>query len=244
LKKSWPVVGLILLAVLAVVVAGFAIVRPLSTAPASRTVATYTPPKAVLTPAPDVPRAAFIGDSYSAGTGSGDPLLRWTYLMSQKMGWLEDNFALAGTGYVNVGKPETCGKPSCPNYAGVVSDVVQANPDFIVISGGRNDVWYTPEEVKARVTALVSQLHAELPKAKIVITSPLWDDRPVPAEMESVIATVQEAAKASGIPYAGLGAPLAGKPDLIFTDGVHPDVAGHAAISDAAVKAVKVALKL
>jgi len=242
-RNAWQLVGLAMLALLTLGVVGYSLFVPATAAPAQAGAASYKPAPATASAPPPVPLVAFIGDSYSAGSGSPDPLQRWTTLTSQKMGWVERNFAVPGTGYVNEGKPGTCGKPACPRYAGVVSEVVKAGPSIVVISGGRNDVWYAPDDVRASVADLVAQIHRGLPHAKLVITSPLWDARPAPATMQSVIAAVKGAAEASGTPYAELGEPLAGHPDLIFTDGVHPNVAGHAAISDAAAKAITAALK-
>lgn len=192
------------------------------------------------------PVVAFIGDSYSAGSGSSDPTMRWTTKTAFRLDLVEKNHAVAGSGYVNVGKPGTCGKQRvvCPNYAGVVKEVMIDKPDIVVISGGRNDVWYTPEEIESNVTGLVKALRAGLPKAKIVITSPLWDARPASPEFTMVRDTVKQAAAAAKVPYADLGNPLRSKPDLIGPDGVHPNNMGYEAITAAATNALKESLRL
>ena len=186
--------------------------------------------------------AAFIGDSYAAGTGSPDQALRWTALLSVEMGWDEDNLAIPGSGYVNAPKPGACGRPECPAYAGVVKNL---NPvtDFVIISGGRNDIWYSQDKVKANVTELVRAVRQQLPEAKVIIASPMWEKEPIPENMQAVIEAVKSAAAVNKVPYLELGTPLGEGPGRTAPDGFHPSVAGHEAIADRVAEVLPRVLK-
>ena len=82
------------------------------------------------------PKAAFIGDSITAGHGASSEQTRWTSLVSQRMGWIEHNFGRGGTGYLATSSREGCGLDFCPNYLGMLNDVVSSDPDIVVVAGG------------------------------------------------------------------------------------------------------------
>lgn len=238
-KKPAIIVGAVVAGVL--VVGGSALI----TSEATR--ARYAPPvsekvlkyyeenRALRTPGtgtetPPAPLVAFIGDSYSAGAG-GTPGLGWTSVLSQTKQWTEKNVALGGTGYVATAGQEGCGLDFCPNYEGVVEEVVLSSPSMVIISGGRNDRWVPAGDVEAKAAELFTTLQARLPEAKIIVTSPIWDDDPAPKDIAEVIAAVQSAAESAQVTYVDLGQPLAGHPEMLSADGVHPNDLGYAEIA-------------
>ena len=76
-------------------------------------------------------------------------------------------------------------------------------------------------------------LHQAVPDARIIATSPIWDDDPAPVELTAVRHAVRSAVTAVGGTYLDLGDPLLGHPELVAEDGVHPTDAGHQALADA-----------
>ena len=64
----------------------------------------------------DPPVVLFIGDSYGAGwTSRGSA--RWSSVVAASNGWVELNFARAGSGYAAIpGPPVVCGFSSCPAF--------------------------------------------------------------------------------------------------------------------------------
>lgn len=178
--------------------------------------------------------ALFIGDSYSAGKGSSDPAYRWTTLVSLKMGWVENNLALGGTGYVATSGMDGCGLEYCAAYDEVIAQNVQAKPDVVVISGGRNDGDRLDE---GSVEKTILDATQQWPDARILVTSPLWDDDEAPRWFDESLSAVRDAVAATQVSHLDLGQPLFDRSDYIISDGVHPSDAGHAAIAEAFIAA-------
>ena len=209
--------------------------------------ATYcgvTPPLSLrLTSGGARPVAAFIGDSYTAGAGASSAQTRWTYLVSQQMGWSEDDFGRGGTGYVRTNTP---GQPcrhndSCPNYPGIVDEVAATHPDIVVVAGGQNDLTEFDvhrDLVAASIAGTFTALRAQLPDARIIGIGPS-----VPrAVTDSVVAfndDVQGAVRAVGGEFVSLIAPTPViLPDMVLPDRTHVNDAGHAAIAARIVDAL------
>lgn len=180
---------------------------------------------------------AFIGDSYTAGAGSTEG--GWADRLASKMAWKATNLGLGGTGYVNTSGQSGCARDSCPNYPGVVPDVVKAGPQNVIVSGGRNDYLQSIGDVSQNATDLFQQLHAQLPNAKLIAFSPVWDATRPPAALAKIAAAVNGAVTAVGGSYVDMGEPLVGHQDLLAPDKVHPNNQGHEALAVAAVTALR-----
>ena len=75
-----------------------------------------------------------MGDSIGeGGTGS------LNFVVGRLLGWTTWNVPLGGTGYI------ATNNGTQPNFYGRYSDITQANPQIVVISGGINDNGYVPE---------------------------------------------------------------------------------------------------
>jgi lysophospholipase L1-like esterase len=235
-------IGLITLAVIVLAaVAGLLIKQRADAQSAEAAAASYTPAPLFESQTPQKQTTvAFIGDSYTAGTGASDKAHRWSSLVSKDLGWQESNLALGGTGYVTTAGKDGCGLDFCPAYTGVAADVVKAKPDVVIVSGGRNDRWKSADEVSAAADKLFNDLRSGLPDAKIYVDAPIWDDDPAPAPMAQIKSAVIAAAAKHGVTVLDIGEPLAGRADAVVKDGVHPNDTGHALIA----KAVEGALKL
>jgi len=184
------------------------------------------------------PVTLFIGDSYSAGAGASAEAKRWTTLSSKDLGWSEVNAALGGTGYLATAGKDGCGLDYCGTYLEAIAGVEKAEPDVIVISGGRNDNARLTQEV---VEETIRSATARWPEARVVVTSPLWDDDEPPVWLSDSVDRVRDAAAATGVTFLDLGQPLADRGDYLSDDGVHPDDAGYAAIANAFVGAWRAA---
>jgi lysophospholipase L1-like esterase len=184
------------------------------------------------------PIVAFLGDSYTAGAGTTQGSKRWTTLLSQSLGWVETNIGRGGTGYLTTSGKDGCGLDVCPNYVGMIPDAVKAKPSIVVVSGGRNDLSKDPQTVAANVHEFFTTLRADLPDAKIIATSPAWDATTPPERLAALAIVIQTEAQSVKATYVDLGQPLAGKPDLISADKVHPNDAGHSALYLAAKDAM------
>ena len=184
---------------------------------------------------------AFLGDSFAAGTGASTAAKRWTSVVAGEQGWSETNVAHAQTGYTRAGRVGDCTPSTCPAYTGVTAEVVAAKPALVVITGGANDVNADRAALTAAVTKTITDLRAGLPEARIVVTNPWWDMRPVSPKLADYSAAIQSAATAAGAQWVDTGQPLVGQGALMQSDGVQANDAGHAALADAVTKALRTA---
>ena len=175
-----------------------------------------------------VPVVAFLGDSYSKGIGASTNGKRWTTLLSAAMGWSELNLAEGGSGYTTT----YLGQKT--DYSIKLDVITAAQPDIVVVSGGRN--YYeagTASITGAVALSLFAAIKAAANQTKLIVTSPIWDATEPPTEFATLIDGVKAATASAGGRYLDIGEPLAAQPDMIAPDGLHPNDAGHRAIATA-----------
>jgi hypothetical protein len=140
------------------------------------------------------------------------------------------------TGYITPADPGQfwCGLDHCPSYTESIPAAAAANPDIVIVNGGRNELWIAGSpEWSQGVDEFFAELRRSLPYATIIATSPIWDDDPTPPEIETMGEVVRQAVSTVGGRYVDIGEPLLGRPDLVADDGIHPNDAGNAAIAAA-----------
>lgn len=173
----------------------------------------------------------FIGDSYTSGVGASSQTSRWSTKLAQDFGWNEVNLGAGGTGYFNDGPSR--------NYSGAIARAAAAKPAVVIVSGGRNDVGFGAERFTPAINEFFTDLRKAMPKTKIIVTSPIYDDDPGPeVVVQQLDEAIQAEAEAIGATYVDIGEPLLSEPALVAEDGIHPSDAGHAAIAAAVKKAV------
>jgi lysophospholipase L1-like esterase len=193
------------------------------------------------TAAPDevASTVAFLGDSYTHGTGATDAAHRWSSLVSVGMGWTENNFGLGGTGFVTSSAMNGCGREYCPTYEEQAAEGIAA--ETVVVAGGQNDLdeWAADS---AAVTNAISRTYTHLrstnPDSVIIAVGPsaIGSVSPAVAGMD---AAVQTAAAAVGAQYISLINPDVLNVDMATADGGHVDDVGHQAIATAVLAALQ-----
>lgn len=179
---------------------------------------------------------AFIGDSYTAGSGTTAPAMRWTTRLSAVEGWNEVNLGRGGSGYLITNTtPEGVVRP---NYQTMIDEAVKAAPDVVVVSGGGNDLALPIGDVLPAVANFYPALRAALPDAVIVAVNPLWGPTPTPRNLPSLVTAVEAAVTSVGGTFLDIGQPLTDRPDLVVEDMVHPNDAGAQVIADATAAAI------
>ena len=205
--------------------------RPTSQSTSTPSAGTTAGPKVAGTTAgPQI--VAFLGDSSAAGSGATRQSKRWVNLVSLDQGWVMKNLSLAGTSY------STAGEPGGTSYTARLDAVVATGADIVVVSGGRNDVDVSAAQQRADVRATFAGIHVGLPKARIIVVSPIWGNSVAPVRLTALASIVKAEAKLAGATYLDIGEPLSGRDTMVTFDGVHPNNAGHAAIAIAVEKAL------
>lgn len=184
---------------------------------------TYTPP-------PQPTTAAFVGDSYTVGSGASSTTKRWTTLLSREMDWLELNYGIGGTNYGAAG--DLAGGKA---YKDHLTDLIISKPDIVFVSSAGNGVGV---DQTAAINETFQTLRAGLPDAKIYATSPYsragWYTKRSADFGEDVKAGVE----AVGGEYLELDDPLGNFPDAVSDDKIHPDNTGYRIIADAVLDAI------
>ena len=180
-------------------------------------------------------RAAFLGDSFTAGAGAGDPEAdRWTAVVAAELDWTEQNHGFGGTGYTTAG-PLTGGD----TYADRIPEVADGRPDVVIVAGGRNDMGADEVTQRDSVRDTFQSLREALPDARILAVQPMWDARPYPDELDQLGAIIADECGAADCTYLPIDNPLEGRPELIDVSGVHPDTDGHRALGTAVLEALR-----
>lgn len=183
------------------------------------------------------PTVAVIGDDTSAGVGAADDYSGWPVRIAIRMDWNVRNFSTPGTGYASSLDGEAalhkCQRERCPSYPEMVDGLERLSPDFVIISGGRNDAWKDPAVVKSEIHRLFRQVTSAVPDARIYVVPPFGDHTALPPELERLAGTIATAAREYGFTVLDIGNPLAGRDSLVVPSGTYPNNDGHRAIADA-----------
>ena len=184
-------------------------------------------------------RTAFLGDSYTAGSGASATDRRFSSIVASGEGWQEINFGVGGTGFFN---ERTTGANPALAYPNRLDSVVDSQPATIIVTGGRNDVgqWNRDSKpVADNIESTIRILRQRLPDARIIIVSPMGSaETPAPSAYAAMASVERLSAIAVGAEFIDIGQPLEGRPDLVEEDQVHPNDAGHAALADAILNAL------
>ncbi|HET6671902.1 MAG TPA: SGNH/GDSL hydrolase family protein [Agromyces sp.] len=182
-----------------------------------------------LPPSDGVPIVAFYGDSYTRGTGASSPERRWSTIIAAERGWYEFNPSVDGLGYV-------INRGLAPG-GDLVDQIVGHDPppDIVIVTMGLNDNFVMPDaadDVEAAIGADLERLSEELPAARLVAVEPFWHQDERPDSLEQIIGWVEAGAERVGAAHIdGASRWLAGHPEWMAVDGIHPDDDGYAEIA-------------
>lgn len=174
-------------------------------------------------PPEGAPVAVFIGDSFTVGTASDIAGFGFPGILGELRGWEVVNLGIPGTGYSTPWDP----------YADRIQQAVALDPDIVVVSGSRNDMRRASvDEIEPHVTDFYEQLAEAIPDARVIVTSPIGDDAPYPPIMHELRDMIERQAAQAGVEYLDLGHPLEGRPELVASDGQHPNADGLQVIAE------------
>ena len=176
--------------------------------------------------------AVFIGDSYVGGNSLGaDVDQRFSTVLSNRMGWVEKNFAVGGMGYIY---GNTTFEDQIDN---AIADTTynHDNVRYVFICGGRNDGGAYPfmdATLTNAVQSAITKARAGFQNAIIIVIPMMWDYQYISRAIYPLYQTIIYASQtldAVVIPNAYTW--LTGMKGMILNDGVHPNVTGHAIIA-------------
>ena len=174
------------------------------------------------------PMVVTIGDSIMKGHGLF-PSQSWPTLLAGEKGWKLENLACDGAGFLTTGDDSDC----AGTFAALIDQTVDLNPRTVIVQGSSNDFGEDNGALLQVTESLISELHRALPHAQIIGLSTIWGDTAVPAQLAHVNEQVAIAVKKVGGTYVSIGQPLAGHPEWMQQDDVHPTGRGQQAILDA-----------
>lgn len=171
------------------------------------------------------PVIAFLGDDWTRGNGASARARRFSTLLCTQLGAQEQNFGVDDTGYAKSG-------PDGGPYATRIAQIVAADPQVVVVSGGRNDRSDSPATAAAAARALFATLRSRLPDAVLIAVAPFWGDSDLPPEMVALAAAVEDGVTAAGGTYLDIADPIHRHP-AFMADAADPNDQGYAAIAAA-----------
>lgn len=184
------------------------------------------------------PVVMFLGDSYTAGTGSVQPERTYAGDLARKLGWQAIIGGWPGTGFLARGR---VGK----NFARLFADQFawRPAPDMMIIAGGHNDATrrYPLNGLSDAVWQLISGVKERWPGVPIVLVGPMWGGTPTKQAL-AVRDVMRSVAEQLQVPFidpleekwiTGDVSKGTGNADLyIRRDKVHPNETGNAYFAD------------
>lgn len=179
------------------------------------------------------PVAAFLGDSYTEGTGASSSSHRWTTLVANRMGWREANFGQGGTGYSTAGPV-----PGRQPYPARADDI---NADVIVVAGGQNDYGHPMPKILAGIRSTFTTLRRHNPHARIIAVSPTGPTKgDVAPELVRMRDVIQRMSRRVDAEFVDATTPnWMNASDVLAADGMHPNDRGHARYARLLVAALR-----
>lgn len=102
---------------------------------------------------------AVISDSTGAGASGVNAFEAWPWLAANYLGMDCANLSIGGSGYI-----------AAPSFQSRLQDVIDANPDYLFITGGQNDkAGNTTEAIMDAFRLFCDSVEAALPPTKIIV---------------------------------------------------------------------------
>lgn len=180
--------------------------------------------------APHTSVVMFLGDSYTTGRLGQIPELTYAADTARTLGWQVIIGGYRGTGFVAEGHVHK-------NFLDLFNEQLawRPAPDMVVVSGGHNDRYHSPQSVTEKATELVTTIRHTWSGTRLLLMGPMWGGDPTP-EVEDIRNALEGVADEQHVPFIdplreqwitgdrrhGTGnAPL-----YILQDGTHPTTEG------------------
>lgn len=177
-------------------------------------------------------RIVVIGDSVSGGHGL-TPEQAWPALLARTERWQLTNLSCDGAGVIAEGDADECASA----YPGLVKRAVDLRPRVVFVQASSNDLGEDDAQVKSATDQLVALVHRDLPAARVIGLSAVWNEQAPPAQLTTISHALRRAIRRDGGTYVDIGQPLAGHAEWMQSDDVHPTARGQRALEAGVIDA-------
>jgi lysophospholipase L1-like esterase len=172
------------------------------------------------------PVVAFIGDSWTAGTGASDGP-GYAERTIDQLGWHGHVLGVGGSGYVAPG-------PEQP-FAGRIRPALDAEPDVVVVQGSINDTATDVATLAAAAMRTLERLAREAaPGTRFLVLGASHTPGTTAEAVDGINAAVAAAAASAGLMFVDPAAENWTDPadPAIWADPWHPNDLGHQRVAD------------
>jgi lysophospholipase L1-like esterase len=175
---TWQIIGLAVLAALAIGVGSYAL------APKPAPAASFTMTTKIATPSPspsptiaplvmhEGSRVLFFGDSWTRGTSAEPATKGFVYLAADALKLDATVDGVGGTGYLNKG-PRSSG-----NFGDRLARIADIDPEIIVIQGSVNDMTQPAAALPGVIRSTIKAFKDRFPAAQLVVLGPAPNTAP------------------------------------------------------------------
>jgi lysophospholipase L1-like esterase len=168
------------------------------------------------------PVAAIVGASFTAGVGPDNPVQSWAVRLAQELRWNAVVYGVSGAGYARGGP----GGARSMSSLLAAEDLGRLNPDLVIVQAGHDDEGVPAAVEASRVRAVISQIHAAAPHARIALLTTFSTTAAGTPALRATDHAIVAAAGAAD-PAAVIMDPLAGRWRFGHAHGgLHPTAAG------------------
>lgn len=172
----------------------------------------------------------FLGDSYTTGRLGQIPELTYAADTARTLGWQVIIGGYRGTGFVAEGHVHK-------NFLDLFTEQLawRPAPDLVIVSGGHNDRFHSPQSVAEQATELLTTIRHTWTGTRLVLMGPMWGGDPT-REVANVRDTLAGVASEEHVPFIDplrehwiTGDRVQGTgnaPMYILHDGIHPTTEG------------------
>jgi acyl-CoA thioesterase-1 len=177
------------------------------------------------------PVVVAIGDSIMDGHNV-ESSHAWPQLIGAATNWQLTDLAEDGSGFVAVGDDGS-------TFQDQAVEAVDLHPSMVIIAASSNDLEQDPHDVASQTMETMSYLRDQLPDARIFALNAFWGDTTPPDELGELDSDILRASEAVDADYLDIGQPLAGHPELMQFDDIHPVSKGLTVIAAAVASAIR-----